>query len=208
MPDDFKSYIKVKIDNQYFNKDILPSHYKVKEYCPLVFKRIRERFGISDESYLNSLTNGDIEPLDCSSGKSNAKFFVSYDKRYIIKTIASEDVEGLHNILKDYHKHIVETKGDTLLPHLLSMYRLTVEDKENYMLVMRNIFTNRYKIHIKYDIKGSTVDRAASNKEKEKDSPTFKDNDFVNDGRHITIGTEAKKAFMQKLTRDVEVSLC
>lgn len=182
----------------------MPSHYKVKEYCPLVFKNMRERFSINDESYLKSL--GDIEPLDCSSGKSNAKFYISYDKRYIIKTITSEDVEGLHNILTEYHKHIVETKGNTLLPHLLSMYRLTVEDKENYLLVMRNVFTSKYKIHIKYDLKGSSVDRAASSKEKEKGSPTYKDNDLINEGRTINTGAEVKKAFMQKLTRDVDVS--
>lgn len=182
----------------------MPSHYKVKEYCPLVFKNMRERFNISDESYLKSLTNGDIEPIDCSSGKSNAKFYMSYDKRYIIKSITSEDVEGLHNILTDYHKHIVETKGNTLLPHLLSVFRLTVEDKENYLLVMRNVFSNKYKIHIKYDIKGSSVDRAASSKEKEKDSPTLKDNDLINDRRYIKIGSETKKLFFTKLTRDVD----
>lgn len=31
MPDDFKAYSKVKIDNHNFNKDIMPSHYKVIE---------------------------------------------------------------------------------------------------------------------------------------------------------------------------------
>ena len=185
---------------------MMPSHYKVKEYCPLVFKNIRERFNIHDDAYVKSLTAGDVEPLDCSSGKSQAKFYVSWDRRYIIKTITSEDVEALHNILTDYHKHIVETRGDTLLPHMLSLYRLTVEDKENYMLVMRNVFTARYRVQIKYDIKGSSVDRAASLKEKEKDTPTFKDNDLINDGRHLAIGNEAKRAFMQKLSRDVDVS--
>ncbi|RNA42135.1 phosphatidylinositol 5-phosphate 4-kinase type-2 alpha [Brachionus plicatilis] len=204
MPDDFKAYMKVKIDNQHFNKNTLPSHYKVKEYCPLVFKNMRERFSISDESYLKSLTNGDVEPIDCSSGKSNARFYISYDKRYIVKSVTSEDVEGLHNILTDYHKHIVETKGNTLLPHLLSLFRLTVEDKEIYLLVTRNVFSNRYKIQIKYDIKGSSVDRAASLKEKEKDSPTLKDNDLINDRRYINIGGESKKIFFAKLTRDVD----
>ena len=104
-----------------------------------------------------------------------------------------------------FFKHIVETNGNTLLPHLLSVFRLTVENKENYILVMRNAFMSKYKIQVKYDIKGSSVDRAASNKEKEKDSPTFKDNDWVSDGRSIVIGSEAKQAFMQKLTRDVAV---
>ena len=30
MPDDFRAYSKVKIDNQSFNKENLPSHFKVK----------------------------------------------------------------------------------------------------------------------------------------------------------------------------------
>ena len=33
------------------------------------------------------------------------------------------------------------------------MYRLTVDDKENYILVMRNILSSRQKIHFKYDVK-------------------------------------------------------
>lgn len=203
MPDDFKAYMKVKIDNQYFNKDILPSHYKVKEYCPLVFKNIRDRFNIHEDSYVKSMIMGAIEPLDCASGKSNAKFYVTYDKRYILKTITSEDVEGLHSILTDYHKHIVETNGNTLLPHLLSMYRLTVEDKENYVLVMRNVSMSKFKLVVRYDIKGSSVDRTATNKEKEKELPTLKDNDLVNDKRSIHIGTDEKNGFLQKLSRDV-----
>lgn len=203
MPDEFKSYIKVKIDNQNFNKAILPSHYKVKEYCPVVFKNIRERFNISEESYLRSLTHDGMEALDDTNSKSNARFYRSHDKRYVVKTVTSEDVEGLHNILQDYHKHIVETKGNTLLPHLLGLFRLTVENKENYVLVMRSVFSNKFKVHFKYDIKGSTVDREASLKEKEKSHPTFKDNDLLNEARQIHIGPESKQAFMEKLTRDV-----
>jgi len=30
MPDDFRAYSKIKIDNQAFNKENLPSHFKVK----------------------------------------------------------------------------------------------------------------------------------------------------------------------------------
>ena len=103
MPDDFKAYLKVKIDNQNFNKEILPSHYKWKEYSPLVFRNIRARFSISEESYLKSMTNG-LEQSDFSSGKSGAKFYITDDHKYILKTIASEDIEVMHNILTDYHK--------------------------------------------------------------------------------------------------------
>ena len=30
MPDDFKAFTKIKIDNQSFNKDNMPSHFKVR----------------------------------------------------------------------------------------------------------------------------------------------------------------------------------
>ena len=32
----------------------MPSHYKFKEYCPLVFRNIRERFNVSDDEFMVS----------------------------------------------------------------------------------------------------------------------------------------------------------
>lgn len=63
-------------------------------------------------------------------------------------------------------QHVVTTEGKTLLPQYLGMYRLTVNNAETYWIVMRNVFSSMVKIHRKFDLKGSTVDRAASNKEK------------------------------------------
>lgn len=85
------------------------------------------------------------------------------------------------------------------------MYRLTVDDKENYILVMRNILSSKLKIHYKYDVKGSTVDRSASDKEKLNPCPTLKDNDFLEKKRTIDLGPEQKRIFMERLKRDVNV---
>ena len=57
-------------------------------------------------------------------------------------------------------------EGITLLPQYLGMYRLTVNSAETYWIVMRNILSHKYRTHLKFDLKGSTVDRAASEKEK------------------------------------------
>ena len=46
------------------------------------------------------------------------------------------------------------------------MYRLTVNNAETYWIVMRNVFSSTVTIHRKFDLKGSTVDRAATHKEK------------------------------------------
>lgn len=40
---------------------------------------------------------------DDSSGKSGAKFYLSSDKIFIIKTLTSEEVERMHSFLKHYH---------------------------------------------------------------------------------------------------------
>ena len=71
-------------------------------------------------------------------------------------------------LLKCYFcfQHAVTTEGKTLLPHYLGMYRLTVNNTESYWIVMRNIFSSSVIVHRKFDLKGSTVDRAASHKEK------------------------------------------
>lgn len=201
LPDDFKAFSKIKVDNHHFNKESMPSHFKVKEYCPLVFRNLRERFSIDDVDYMNSLTKS--QPIAISSpGRSGAKFYESYDRLFIMKTLQSEEVEQMHSLLKQYHPHIVERHGKTLLPQYLGMYRLTVEGAETYIVVMRNIFTTRLKIHKKYDLKGSTVDREASDKEKEKDNPVLKDNDFVKDGCKMYIDTEAKDKILEMLTAD------
>ncbi|EPY74679.1 phosphatidylinositol 5-phosphate 4-kinase type-2 alpha [Camelus ferus] len=123
----------------YFREN-MPSHFKFKEYCPMVFRNLRERFGIDDQDF---------------QARSGARFHTSYDKRYIIKTITSEDVAEMHNILKKYHQ-------------------------------------------------GSTVAREASDKEKAKELPTLKDNDFINEGQKIYIDDNNKKIFLEKLKKDVE----
>uniref|UniRef100_A0A8C2ZWN4 Phosphatidylinositol 5-phosphate 4-kinase type-2 alpha n=1 Tax=Cyclopterus lumpus TaxID=8103 RepID=A0A8C2ZWN4_CYCLU len=196
MPDDFKAYSKIKVDNHLFNKENMPSHFKFKEYCPLVFRNLREKFGIDDQDFLNSLTRS--APLNSEAqGRSGARFHTSYDKRYVIKTITSEDVAEMHNILKKYHQFIVECHGNTLLPQFLGIYRLTVDGDETYMIVTRNVFSHRLSVFKKYDLKGSTVAREASDKEKAKELPTYKDNDFINDGQKICIDGENKKMFLE-----------
>ncbi|XP_054267534.1 phosphatidylinositol 5-phosphate 4-kinase type-2 alpha isoform X1 [Macrosteles quadrilineatus] len=244
LPDDFRAYSKLKVDNHLFNKENMPSHFKIKEYCPLVFRNLRERFGIDDQDYKESMTrcvsarsNTKCRRVDCqglrrsttmpvsfrpesktflkpkrrsqpvpddSQGKSGAKFYHSYDRLFIIKTLTSEEVERMHSFLKQYHPYIVERHGKTLLPQYLGMYRLTVDGVEHYMVAMRNVFSNHLATHRKFDLKGSTVDREASDKEKEKDLPTFKDNDFVKEGIKIYIGDIAKEKLVETLNADVE----
>ena len=83
---------------------------QVKEYCPLVFRNLRERFGIEDASFMRSLTKCP-KPMG-SSGKSGARFYHSYDKLYVIKTLKAEEIEQMHSLLKQYHPYVVERHGE------------------------------------------------------------------------------------------------
>ena len=73
---------------------------------------------------------------------------------------------AVHNFSCILFQYIVEKHAKTLLPQYLGVYRITVDNKETYLLVMKSVFSSKFKIHKKYDLKGSTVDRQASSKEK------------------------------------------
>ncbi|KAL0627535.1 Phosphatidylinositol 5-phosphate 4-kinase type-2 alpha [Plecturocebus cupreus] len=62
---------------------------------------------VSNSWTQNSLTRSAPLPND-SQARSGARFHTSYDKRYVIKTITSEDVAEMHNILKKYHQAEVQ----------------------------------------------------------------------------------------------------
>ncbi|CAL8068702.1 unnamed protein product [Calicophoron daubneyi] len=208
LKDDFKAYMKVKINNYLFNKENMPSRFKFKEYCPMVFKTLRDRFGVDRLDYWDAFTRH--QPLwDSTHGKSGSKFLVTYNRQFVAKTISSEEVEQMHQILEEYYAYIVNCHAQTLLPQYLGLYRLTVNDQETYILVMRNVFSPRLAIHKKYDLKfncacGSAVDREANDKEKSKPVPTLKDNDFLNDICRIHIGPDAKDRLIRILEADIQ----
>ncbi|TSU50026.1 Phosphatidylinositol 5-phosphate 4-kinase type-2 gamma [Bagarius yarrelli] len=184
-------------------RENLPGHFKFKEYCPQVFRNLRERFGIEDQDYQMSLVRS--SPMKDSDSQDDL-LLSSHDRLLIIKQISSEEVEDMHNVLSEYHQHVVESHGVTLLPQFLGMYRVTVNNEDTYFIIMRNMFSHRLTIHTKYDLKGSLVSREASDKEKEKDLPTFKDMDFRNNMQRIYISDQEKEKLMEKLDRDVDVS--
>lgn len=217
MPDDFRAFTKVRVDNHLYQKDIMPSHFKIKEYCPLVFRNLRERFSIYDSDYLRSLTKFQPVAVDNILSNKPKKFYSTYDNQLILKTLSSDEVENMHHLLKEYHPYIVERYGKTLLPQYLGMYRLTVEGQVTYIVVMRNIFNSRLPIHKKYDLKGSNPDREASEKERVKDLPCFKDNDFLKDGVKLFLDLDNKQKLINTLEADtaflakenlIDYSLC
>ncbi|XP_068598148.1 phosphatidylinositol 5-phosphate 4-kinase type-2 gamma-like [Brachionichthys hirsutus] len=203
LPDDFKASTKIKVNHHLFNKENLPGQFKFKEYCPQVFRNLRERFGIEDQDYQVSLARS--PPIKDEDGQRVGLLLTSHDRTLVVKEISSEEVEEMHNILSEYHQHIVTCHGNTLLPQFLAMYRVTVESEDTNLLVMRNMFSHRLHVHRKYDLKGSLVSREANFKEKVKELPTYKDADFKNNKQKIYVSDEEKKKVTDKLSGDIEL---
>lgn len=52
------------------------------------------------------------------------------------------------------------------------------------------------------------VDRHASEKEKAKDLPTYKDKDFLGDGRVLSVGSEIRQKLLSVFQADTDVIVC
>ena len=55
---------------------------------------------------------------------------------------------------------------------------------------------------------GSVVDRHASEKEKLKDLPTYKDKDFLSNRRVLCVGSEVRQKLLSVFQADTEVIIC
>lgn len=68
---------------------------------------------------------------------------------------------------------------------------------------MNNILPRSVRMHLKFDLKGSTYKRRASKKEREKSKPTFKDLDFLNDvPEGLNLDQDTYGALLKTLQRD------
>lgn len=71
------------------------------------------------------------------------------------------------------------------------------------VVVMNNVLPRVVKMHLKFDLKGSTYKRRASKKEKEKSIPTYKDLDFIQDmPEGLLLDADTFSALVKTLQRD------
>lgn len=91
----------------------------------------------------------------------------------------------------------------TLLPKFFGLYCVQCGGKNIRVVVMNNILPRSVRMHLKFDLKGSTYKRRASKKEREKSKPTFKDLDFLNDvSDGLTLDQDTYSALVKTLQRD------
>jgi len=173
---------------------------------PKAFCRIRHKFGQSRTNYLKSFDpeTTKLGGGGTGAGKSGQFFFFSQDKRFLLKTTTTEEFELFQSILlQPYHQHMLN-HPHSLLPRFFGLYQFEYFDQNISFVCMTNIFDVPHSITLRYDLKGSTLGRAASKKEKEKSEPILKDLDWLESEAKVCLGKEAKMLFMLQVTKDVE----
>ncbi|XP_074594300.1 phosphatidylinositol 4-phosphate 5-kinase 59B isoform X2 [Brevipalpus obovatus] len=188
--------------------NITPAHhysdFKFKTYAPVAFRYFRELFGIQPEDFLLSVCNEPMRELS-NPGASGSVFYITADDEFIIKTVQHKEAEFLQTLLPGYYMNLNQNPR-TLLPKFFGLYCYICRGKNVRVCVMNNLLPSFIPLHQKYDLKGSTYKRRASKYERRKESPTYKDLDFLEhhpDG--IYLEEETYKALIKTIHRDCTV---
>ena len=188
------------------------------DYAPMVFRKLREVWGIPAEEYMSSigpqqiLRNillGSLTTLSelYSEGKSGSFFYYSADGKYMVKTISHTEHRFFRQILEQYYSHIV-TNPDTMLVRFLGAHQIRfgkhnkLGGKRIYFVVMGNLFDTPFKIQRRYDLKGSWVGRFTPDEKRVDITRALKDLDIVDLNEHIRMTAADTALFNNQLEKD------
>ena len=136
----------------------MSSHFKFKDYAPLVFRNLRNFWRVDKYEYMHSICNPDSNFLEfMSNSKSGMYFFISHDKKYMIKTLKGYECKFLRRILPHYARHMIGNPN-SLINQYYGLHRVKMPhlNRKIHFVVMNNIFHTPKPIHTLYDLKGAT----------------------------------------------------
>ncbi|XP_041010885.1 phosphatidylinositol 4-phosphate 5-kinase 8-like [Juglans microcarpa x Juglans regia] len=158
-----------------------PPHYSNdfywKDYCPMVFRNLRDMFKLDAAEYMMSMCGDDGLRELSSPGKSGSIFYLSHDDRFVIKTLKKPELKVLLKMLPYYYRHVGEHEN-TLITKFFGLHRITLNGgRKVRFVVMGNMFCTELQIHRRYDLKGSSQGRF-TDKDKIDETTTLKDRDL------------------------------
>jgi len=180
------------------------SEFRFRTYAPIAFRYFRDLFGIQPDDFLISMCSAPLRELS-NPGASGSIFYLTEDDEFIIKTVQHKEGEFLQKLLPGYYMNLNQNPR-TLLPKFFGLYCYQCNSKNVRLVAMNNLLPSTVKLHQKYDLKGSTYKRKASKLERQKNSPTYKDLDFI-DHHPEGIGLESDtySALIKTIQRDCRV---
>ncbi|MCE3051784.1 hypothetical protein HAX54_050795 [Datura stramonium] len=162
---------------------ITPPHqstdFRWKDYCPVVFRHLRELFQVDPADYMLAICGNDALRELSSPGKSGSSFYLTQDDRFMIKTVKKSEVKVLIKMLPSYYQHVCRYEN-TLVTKFYGVHCVKpVGGVKTRFIVMGNMFCSEYRIHRRFDLKGSSHGRTTDKPEGEIDeTTTLKDLDL------------------------------
>uniref|UniRef100_A0A8C7SZP6 Phosphatidylinositol 5-phosphate 4-kinase type-2 gamma n=1 Tax=Oncorhynchus mykiss TaxID=8022 RepID=A0A8C7SZP6_ONCMY len=146
LPDDFKANTKIKVNNHLFNKENLPGHFKFKEYCPQVFRNLRERFGIEDLDYQHIVT--------CHGSTLLPQFLAMYRV-----TVESEDTYLI--VMRNMFSHRLNVHRKYDLKGSLVSREASLKEKEKELPTYKDVDfrNNMQKVYVSEEEKERIMDK-------------------------------------------------
>jgi len=158
-----------------------PAHpyadFTFRTYAPVAFRYFRDLFEVKLQDFMMSICNEPMRELS-NPGASGSIFYLTKDDEFILKTVSAKEAEFLQKLLPGYYMNL-QQNPKTTLPKFFGMFCYQCNQKNIRLVVMNNLLPSSIRMHLKFDLKGSSYKRQASKHEKEKKSPTFKDLDFL-----------------------------
>ncbi|KOM30529.1 hypothetical protein LR48_Vigan01g008300 [Vigna angularis] len=179
-----------------------PQHHSVdfrwKDYCPMVFRHLRELFAIDPADYVLAICGSDSLREMSSPGKSGSIFYLTQDDRFIIKTVKKSEVKVLIRMLPSYYQHVCQYKNSLVTAFLGVHCVKPVGGQKTRFIVMGNVFCSEYRIHKRFDLKGSSHGRTTDKPREEIDeTTTLKDLD-------LNFVFRLEQSWFQELIRQVD----
>ncbi|KAL3845568.1 hypothetical protein ACJIZ3_002971 [Penstemon smallii] len=183
---------------------ITPPHqsgdFRWKDYCPVVFRRLRELFEVDPADYMLAICGNDALRELSSPGKSGSFFYMTQDDRFMIKTVKKSEAKVLIKMLPSYYQHICRYENSLVTKFFGVHCVKPVGGVKTRFIVMGNLFCSEYPIHRRFDLKGSSHGRTTAKPEDEIDeTTTLKDLDlnFV-----FRLQTNWYRELMKQVDRD------
>ena len=198
---DFKTVFKQEFPPE--GSPLTPGHsaenFKFKDHAPFAFRHLREHFGVDTQEYMVSICGEHSLRELGTPGKSGAVFYLTEDGQFLIKTVSKKESKFLRQILPNYYHYVMRCE-DTLIPRFFGLIRIKTRLGRNIrMVVMNNLLPRMHKIHEKYDLKGSTLGRWATEEEKRSPHVTLKDLDLKHE---LALPPRALERFQKQVHDD------
>ncbi|MFS7931653.1 putative 1-phosphatidylinositol-4-phosphate 5-kinase [Helianthus anomalus] len=155
--------------------------FKFKDYCPSVFRTLRNLFNVDSVDYMLSICGNEALRELSSPGKSGCFFYMTSDNKYMIKTMKKAEVKVLRRMLPSYFQHM-KSYENTLVTKFFGLHCVKLSgssQRKVRFVVMGNLFCTDVPIDRRFDLKGSSQGRITDKPESEIDAnTTLKDLDL------------------------------